>query len=109
MTLAFKLTLPVLIGGAVALIASGVFTPYVHAASFSRDTIARVSTFGSGESIHLRTGPSAQSDKSASLPIRSWVWIERCVDAGDATDWCLVAQSGVTGWVEASHLTPHWD
>lgn len=108
MTLAFKLTLPVLIGGAVALIASGVFTPYVNAASFSRDTIARVSAFKAGEGVHLRTGPSAQSEKTATLPTRSWVWVEQCLDA-DATDWCLVAQAGVTGWVEASHLTPHWD
>lgn len=109
MTLASKLALPTLFGGLVALIASGVLAPPVQAKGYDMDTIARITGVADWDHLNVRKWPAHYSQKIGAFEPHTWVWIERCIEVENSSDWCLVERAETKGWVNARFLTPYWE
>lgn len=109
MTLVSRLALPAIIGGVAALVASGVFAPPVHASGYHVDTIAQITGVADWDHLNVRKWPASYSQKIGQVEPRTWVWIERCIEVENSSDWCLVERADTKGWVNARYLTPHWE
>lgn len=106
MSLASRLTLPALFGGIIALLGSGVFAPPVHARGYHVETVARVTSVAADDTLNVRRWPASYSQKVGELPPKTLVWVERCIEVDNSSDWCLVERGGIAGWVNSRFLTP---
>lgn len=102
MTLVSKLTIPALIGGIIAMAATGLFSPQVHASWIPADAIAQVTGVPVQRVLNVRSAPEAEAEKIGTIARNSFVWVESC-----EAEWCLVERAGTRGWVSAEYLTPH--
>lgn len=109
MSIVSKLTIPVLLGGIAALMASGIFSPPVYAQSGLTETIAQLNHAHGAPELNVRLVPSGDAQTVATIRSSAWVWLDHCVDGGEESDWCLVERGAVKGWVRSAHVTPHWD
>lgn len=102
MTLVFKLTIPTLIGGIIALAAAGLVTPQVHASSRQAHVIAQVTGVPDHRVLNVRSAPAPDAEMVGTIARNSYIWVESC-----EAEWCLVERAGTKGWVSADYLTPH--
>lgn len=105
MTLIARLTIPTLIGGFVALAATGLFSPQVNASWAPVDVIAQVSGVEEYRVLNVRTAPDADATLSGTLSRNAFVWVESCDGVMGQEGWCLVERGGVKGWTDARYLT----
>ncbi|WP_143009319.1 SH3 domain-containing protein [Pelagibacterium luteolum] len=105
MSLSSRLAVPAVIGGLVAIMISGVFSPPAMARGEWADTIARVNGLEQTDQLNVWGSPTAKAEKIGQLNPKTWVWIDRCVAGDDDSDWCLVERSQTKGWVDARYLT----
>ncbi|WP_196259294.1 SH3 domain-containing protein [Pelagibacterium limicola] len=104
MTLVSKLTIPALIGGIIALAATGLFTPQVHASGGMKEVVAQITGVPAHYVLNVLSAPESGADRVGTIARNAFVWVESCTNDGG---WCLVDRSGTRGWVSADYLTPH--
>lgn len=109
MTLASRLTIPALIGGIIALAATGLFSPQVHASWTHYETIAQVSGVPVARVLNIRAAPAADAELTGTIARNAFIWVESCTGAMGADGWCLVERGGKRGWVAAEYLALHTD
>lgn len=109
MTLVSRLTIPALIGGIIALAATGLFSPQVRASWTQYETIAQVSGVPAHRVLNLRAAPSAEAELTGTIARNAFIWVENCTGVMGEDGWCLVERGGEKGWVAARYLTLHTD
>lgn len=109
MSLSSRLVFPVVIGGLIAMIASGIFTPPVMALSQSVAELAQITPADEPNQLYLRNTPRHSAPSVGSLAATSWVWVDHCVENGDRSNWCLVERGQTKGWIDSRHLTVRWN
>lgn len=105
MTLVSRFAFPALIGGLIAVLLSGVFSPPAQARGYAVDTIARVTGVSSWDHLNVRRWPAHYSQQVGSFSPMTLVWIERCIEVDNSSDWCLVERAGIKGWVNSRYLS----
>lgn len=108
MNVVSKLTMPVLIGGLVAMMLSGIFAPPAVARGYDVETVAQVTGVAEWDRLNVRRWPAHYSERIGQVAPRTWVWVERCIEVDRSSDWCLVERAGTRGWVNSRFLTLHW-
>ncbi|WP_127145601.1 SH3 domain-containing protein [Pelagibacterium montanilacus] len=108
MSIVSKLTFPALMGGLIAVAASGIFAPPAHAQGYDVATLAQVSDVAHWDQLNVRRWPAAYSQQVGVLGPQAWVWVERCIESQSGSDWCLVRRETTEGWVNSRYLTPGW-
>ena len=106
MSLSSNLTLPAVIGGIFLLIASGVFAPPAQARGYTVQTAAQVTGVASWDHLNVRRWPAHYSAQVGQLPPWTSVWVERCIEVDNSSDWCLVERGPTRGWVNSQFLSP---
>lgn len=105
MTILSRLTFPTLLVGLLAIAASGIFAVPVKAEGYHVGAPARVTGVQSWDSLNVRRWPAAYSQKVGELAPRDRVWVIRCNVIANSSDWCLVRQRGLEGWVNSRYLS----
>lgn len=107
-SLVSKMSLPVVLGGLVAVGLASLFTPAANAYADVNDTVMQVIE---GQDVHLFENTDASSSILTKLEANTWVWVSHCQPAQERdpnTAWCAVEREGVQGWVHSSSLAPYW-
>ncbi|WP_147275963.1 SH3 domain-containing protein [Pelagibacterium lacus] len=109
MMLSSRLAFPAIIGGLVAIILSGVFTPPAMARGYPVELRAQVTGVAQDDHLNVRRWPAHYSRQVGQLPPHAAVWVERCIEVDNSSDWCLVAGGRAYGWVNSRFLAvlPH--
>ncbi|WIY53626.1 SH3 domain-containing protein [Devosia sp. YIM 151766] len=81
------------------------------AAGYQVDNLAQVTGVAHWDKLNVRKWPASYSQQVGALAPGAHVWVERCIEVQNSSDWCLVARSHTKGWVNARYLTPahDWD
>ncbi len=108
MSFASRLTLPAFVGGLVAIFASGVFAPPSQAKGYTVDVLAQITGVQSWDQLNVRRWPAHYSQQTGSFEPLTYVWVERCIEVDNSSDWCLVERAETKGWVNSRFLTPKW-
>ncbi|WDR02714.1 hypothetical protein PSQ19_00255 [Devosia algicola] len=74
------------------------------AAGYGVDHLARVTGVAHWDQLNVRKWPAAYSRKVGALAPYAHVWIERCIEVENSTDWCLVERNNTRGWVNGRYL-----
>lgn len=106
MSLSSRLTLPAVVGGLILVIASGVFAPPAQARGYAVETRAVVTGVPSWDQLNVRRWPAHYSAQIGALQSSAWVWVERCIEVDNSSDWCLVERGSIKGWVNSRFLDP---
>lgn len=75
------------------------------AAGYDVDQKAQVTGVAEWDHLNVRKWPAHYSQKTDELAPYSWVWIERCIEVENASDWCKVEVGETYGWVNSKYLT----
>lgn len=75
------------------------------AAGYSVDAQAQVTGVAKWDRLNMRKWPASYSQKVGSLKPQTHVWVERCIEADQGADWCLVERGPQRGWVNSKFLT----
>lgn len=108
MSLSSRLAVPAMIGGMVAILLSGAFSPPAWAAGYTVDAVARITGVAQEDHLNARRWPASYSQKVGQFEPSTYVWIERCIEVEQSSDWCLVERSGLKGWVNSRYLSVQW-
>ena len=108
MSLSTHLTLPAVIGGLFLLIASGVFAPPAQARGYTAEVMARVTGVAPWDHLNVRRWPAHYSQKVGELEPSAHVWVERCIEVDNSSDWCLIERAQTRGWVNSRFLSPQY-
>ena len=81
------------------------------AAGYPVDNLAQVTGVAHWDQLNVRKWPASHSQKVGAFAPGTHVWVERCIEVQNSTDWCLVDRNHTKGWVNARFLTPahDWD
>ncbi len=81
------------------------------AAGYAVDELARVTGVAEWDHLNVRRWPASYSKKIGAFEPGSHVWVDRCIEVPNSTDWCLVDGGGVAGWVNSKFLitVEDWD
>ena len=80
------------------------------AAGYQVDGPAKITGVKKWDTLNVRLWPASYSQKVGELEPKTSVWVERCIVAPQGgSDWCLIEQQDVQGWVNARFLTPIYD
>lgn len=104
-----KLLIATLAGLIIASAATFAVQP-AFAAGYQVEGPARITGVKKWDVLNVRLWPASYSQKVGELEPRTSVWVERCiVGPQGGSDWCLVEQQDVQGWVNARFLSPAYD
>ena len=104
-----KLLIATLAGLVIAGAATFAIQPAL-AAGYQVDGPAHVTGVKKWDTLNVRMWPAAYSKKVGEIAPKSSVWVERCiVSPQGGSDWCLIEQQDVQGWVNASFLELAYD
>jgi len=81
------------------------------AAGYPVDNLARVSGVAHWDQLNVRKWPASYSQQVGAFAPGVHVWVERCIEVKNSSDWCLVDRNNTKGWVNSRYLTPvhDWD
>ncbi len=81
------------------------------AAGYQVDTLARVTGVAKWDTLNVRKWPASYSQKVGAFEPGVHVWVERCIQVQNSSDWCLVDRNNTKGWVNSRFLTAveDWD
>lgn len=81
------------------------------AAGYQVETLAKVSGVAHWDQLNARKWPASYSQKVGAFQPNTHVWVERCIQVENSSDWCLVERNQTKGWVNSRFLTPvqDWD
>lgn len=98
-----KLLVAVLCG--MVLISAAIFAVSpATAAGYDVYRPADVTELHADAALSVHQWPTAKSLAVGALPASATVWIERCVEIPDSSDWCKIYWGPEIGWVDARHL-----
>jgi len=106
-----KLLVATLAGLIIASAAAFAISPAL-AAGYDVDGPAKITGVKHWDVLNVRKWPASYSQKVGTIEPKSSVWVERCIVAPQGgSDWCLVEQYNMQGWVNAKYLTmlEDWD
>lgn len=97
--------------GLIVTAAAGFAVQPAMAAGYQVDTLGQVVGVASWDRLNVRKWPASYSQKVGSLAPGLHVWVERCIEVENSSDWCLVERGRTKGWVNARFLAPaeDWD
>lgn len=75
------------------------------AAGYVVDELAQVTGVATWDQLNVRKWPASYSQKIGAFAPMTHVWLERCIEVENSTDWCLVDRNGTKGWVNSGFLT----
>jgi SH3-like domain-containing protein len=90
--------------GLVLTSAAAMFVIPASAAGYSMETVGRVINVEEWDQLNVRKWPAAYSEKTGELFPNNTVWIERCIELDNASDWCKVEKGDTYGWVNGRYL-----
>ena len=76
------------------------------AAGYDVDQMARVSNVARWDVLNVRKWPASYSQKVGAVAPGATVWVERCIEVANSSDWCLVDRGNTKGWVNSRYLVP---
>lgn len=81
------------------------------AAGYPVDQLAKVTGVAHWDHLNVRKWPASYSQQVGAFQPGSHVWVERCIEAANGSDWCLVDAQDTRGWVNSRYLTvvTDWD
>src|SRR5690606_18984461 len=81
------------------------------AAGYPVDNLARVSGVAHWDQLNVREWPASYARQVGAFAPGVHVWVERCIEVKNSSDWCLVDRNNPQGWVNSRFLTPvhDWD
>lgn len=81
------------------------------AAGYHVDTLGQVVGVAEWDRLNVRKWPASYSQKVGSFAPGLHVWVERCIQVENSSDWCLVERGETKGWVNSRYLVPveNWD
>lgn len=106
-----KLLIATLAGLVITAAAAFAVSPAM-AAGYFVDAPARVSGVAKNDVLNMRKWPASYSRLVGELSPKSTVWVIRCIEKGDTSDWCLVERGDDSGWVNSRFielLDEDWD
>jgi len=92
--------------GAIMTAAAGFAVQPAIAAGYNVDTLAEVTGVAHWDQLNVRKWPASYSQQTGSLHSGAHVWVERCIEVRNSSDWCLVERNSTKGWVNSRFLTP---
>ncbi|MBJ3785128.1 SH3 domain-containing protein [Devosia sediminis] len=97
--------------GLIVTTAAGFAVQPAVAAGYLVDTLAQVTGIPQWDRLNVRKWPASYSQKVGSFEPGVHVWVERCIEVQNSSDWCLVDRNDTKGWVNSRFLTPveDWD
>ncbi|ODT71356.1 MAG: hypothetical protein ABS75_08785 [Pelagibacterium sp. SCN 63-23] len=106
MTKAQEKVLVAALCGAVMTAAAAFAVQPAMAAGYTVETPARVSGVAGWDNLNVRKWPASYSQQTGFLTPGAQVWVERCIEVRNSSDWCLVQRNSTKGWVNSRFLTP---
>jgi len=104
-----KLLIATLAGLIIASAAAFAVQPAL-AAGYQVEGPAKITGVKKWDVLNVRLWPASYSKKVGELKPKTSVWVERCIVAPQGgSDWCLVEQQNLQGWVNAKFLTLAYD
>ena len=105
-----KLLVAALAGLVIASAAAFAVQPAL-AAGYTVDAPAQVTGVKKWDVLNIRKWPASYSQKTGALKPKVHVWVERCIEVENSSDWCLVERGQTKGWVNSRFLVPveDWD
>jgi uncharacterized protein YraI len=81
------------------------------AAGYQVDQMAKVTGVAQWDKLNVRKWPASYSRKIGAFEPQVHVWVERCIEADNGADWCLVDRGELKGWVSSRYLSvvQDWD
>ena len=95
--------------GLVVTTAAGFAVQPAMAAGYSVDTLAQITGVAHWDQLNVRKWPASYSQKVGAFEPGVHVWVERCIEMQQSSDWCLVDRGDTKGWVNSRFLTPVYD
>lgn len=90
----------------LVMVAAGAFAVQpAMAAGYAVEQPATVSGVAHWDQLNVRKWPASYSQKIGAFSYGSTVWIERCIEAQQGSDWCLVKSGNAKGWVNSRYLS----
>lgn len=93
------------LAGLVIVSAAAFAVVPASAAGYEIDQKAQVTGVADWDQLNVRKWPAHYSQKTGVLEPQSWVWVERCIEVPNASDWCKVEVGNQLGWVNSGFLT----
>lgn len=75
------------------------------AAGYAVAKAAQVTNVAQWDKLNVRQWPASYSRKVGAFGPGTHVWVERCIEVKDSSDWCLVERRYTKGWVNSRYLT----
>lgn len=92
--------------GAIVTTAAGFAVQPAMAAGYAVDGPARVTGVAQWDHLNVRKWPASYSQQTGFLRAGAQVWVERCIEVRNSSDWCLVERNSTKGWVNSRFLAP---
>ena len=106
MTKAQEKVLVAVLCGAIMTAAAAFAVQPAMAAGYNVNTPAQVSGVAQWDNLNVRKWPASYSQQTGVLRPGAQVWVERCIEVRNSSDWCLVQRNSTRGWVNSRFLTP---
>lgn len=95
--------------GLIVTAAAGFAVQPAVAAGYQVDTLAQVTGVAHWDRLNVRKWPASYSQQVGAFEPGVHVWVERCIEVENSSDWCLVDRGNTKGWVNSRFLTAVYD
>ncbi|KKB09006.1 hypothetical protein VE26_02900 [Devosia chinhatensis] len=92
--------------GLVMTAAAALAVQPAMAAGYAVEGPAQVTGVARWDDLNVRKWPASYSQQTGLLAPGAHVWVERCIEVRNSSDWCLVERNSIRGWVNSRFLTP---
>lgn len=92
--------------GVIMTTAAGFAVQPTMAAGYNVESPAQVSGVAYWDKLNVRKWPASYSQQTGVLAPGTQVWVERCIEVRNSSDWCLVKRNATMGWVNSRFLAP---
>jgi|GEM_PF-546014 len=93
------------LAGLILVSAAAFAVTPANAAGYQVDQKAQVTGVAWWDHLNVRKWPAHYSMKIGEAEPNSWVWVERCIEVENASDWCKVENGHFYGWVNSAYLS----
>ena len=93
------------LAGLILVSAAAFAVSPAHAEGYDVDEKAQVTGVEWWDHLNVRKWPAHYSQKIGAIAPQSWVWVERCIEVENSSDWCKVEVGETYGWVNSRYLT----
>ena len=90
--------------GLLIVAAAALFVTPAQARGYDVGLAGQVVNVQSWDKLNVRRWPAAYSQKIGSFQPGTLVYIERCIEQVNFSDWCKVGRDSTYGWVNSRYL-----